>query len=249
MNILISGALGRMGRAVYRAAQNCGVNVVAGVDLNSDLSDLNYPVYKDFASVKENADVIIDFSSPTTLDSLLTFSESRQIPAVLCATGYSEEQLKKIAAASEKTAIFRSANMSVGVNLLIDLCRKAAKTLSSFDVEIAEMHHNQKVDAPSGTALMLADAIKDVAPDKYYVYGREGKVGKRDQKEIGIHALRGGNVVGEHEVIFAGPNEVVKLSHSAASREVFADGALKAAAFMLGKKRGAYNMDDYIKTL
>ncbi len=249
MNILISGALGRMGRAVYRAAKANGVNVVAGVDLNADLSDLDYPVYKDFASVKEEADVIIDFSSPTTLDSLLSFAESKQIPAVLCATGYTAEQLNKIAAATEKTAIFRSANMSVGVNLVIDLCKKAAKTLPSFDVEIVEMHHNQKVDAPSGTALMLADAIKEVDPEKYYVYGREGRVGKRNEKEIGIHALRGGNVVGEHEVIFAGANEVVKLSHSAASREVFADGAIKAAAFMLGKKRGAYNMDDYIKTL
>ena len=139
--------------------------------------------------------------------------------------------------------------MSVGVNLLIDLCKKAAKTLPSFDVEIAEMHHNQKVDAPSGTALMLADAVKEVAPDKFYVYGREGKVGKRNEKEIGIHALRGGNVVGEHEVIFAGPNETVTLSHSAASREVFADGAVKAAMFMAGRKSGFYTMDDLIKEL
>lgn len=249
MKIIISGALGRMGRAVCRTAEANGIEIAAGVDLNAASSDLSYPVYKDFAGVKESADVVIDFSSPLNLDNLLAYTAKTGIPAVLCATGYTPEQLKRIDAASESSAIFRSANMSVGVNLLIDLCKKAAKTLPSFDVEIVEMHHNQKVDAPSGTALMLADAVKEVAPDKFYVYGREGKVGKRNEKEIGIHALRGGNVVGEHEVIFAGPNETVTLSHSAASREVFADGAVKAAMFMAGRKSGFYTMDDLIKEL
>lgn len=250
MKLLISGALGRMGRAVYQsAAAYKEIEVAAGVDINAAASDLPYPVYADFSAVKENIDVIIDFSAAANLENVLAFSAAQNVPAVLCTTGYSEEQNAEIAKAAKKTALFKSANMSVGVNLLIDLCRKAAKTLPQFDIEIIEKHHNQKIDAPSGTALMLADAIREVKTDAFYVYGREGKTGKRDKKEIGIHAVRGGNIVGEHDVMFCGANETITLSHAAASRSVFADGALNAALFLKGKPAGLYNMEQLIREL
>lgn len=250
MKLLISGALGRMGRAVFQAAQTYeNVTVAAGVDLNAAASDLSYPVYPDFHSVPEKPDVIIDFSAAANLSGLLNYAVANAVPAVICSTGYDAAQIKTIGEAAEKVALFKSANMSVGVNLLTDLCRKAAKALPSFDIEIIEKHHNQKADAPSGTALMLADAIREIRSDAFYVYGREGRPGKRDTKEIGIHAVRGGNIVGEHDVLFAGPNETITLSHSAASRAVFADGALKAALFLQGRKPGLYDMEQLIKEL
>ena len=247
IKILISGALGRMGKKVYEAcSENDKVTVVCGVDI-TEKTDGAFPVYASFESVKEKPDVIIDFSSPAALDSILNYAAANSCPAVLCATGYSDEQIAQIKKASEKTAIFRSANMSLGVNVLINLVIKAALLLEGFDIEIFEKHHNKKVDAPSGTALMLADAIKEELPDKFYLYGREGKVGKRNKDEIGIHAVRGGNIVGEHEVLFAGTNETLTFSHSAADRSVFADGAVKAAVFMYGKKNGLYNMSNLVE--
>ena len=165
---------------------------------------------------------------------------------MLCATGYTEEHVQKVKVASEKVALFRSGNMSLGVNALLDLVKKAAAALGGFDVEIIEKHHNQKVDAPSGTALMLADAVKEVQTDKFYTYGREGMCGKRDKNEIGIHAVRGGGIVGEHDVIFASGFETVTLSHQATDRSVFADGAIKAAEYIVNKKSGLYNMSDVI---
>ena len=247
IKILISGALGRMGKKVYEAcSENDKVTVVCGVDI-TEKTDGAFPVYASFESVKEKPDVIIDFSSPAALDSILNYAAANCCPAVLCATGYSDEQIAQIKKASEKTAIFRSANMSLGVNVLINLVKKAALLLEGFDIEIIEKHHNKKVDAPSGTALMLADAIKEELPEKFYIYGREGKVGKRNKDEIGIHAVRGGNIVGEHEVLFAGANETLTFSHSAADRSVFADGAVKAAVFMYGKKNGLYNMSNLVE--
>ena len=189
---------------------------------------------------------MVDFSAPANLDRILSFCLSKNIPAVLCATGYTEEQVAKVKSASDKIAVFRSGNMSLGVNVLIDLVKKAAAALDNFDVEIIEKHHNQKVDSPSGTALMLADGVKEVQSDKYYTYGREGIVGKRDKKEIGIHAVRGGNIVGEHDVIFAGNFETVTISHQATDRSVFAEGAVKAAIYIKGKKSGLFNMSDVI---
>ena len=222
-------------------------NAFCGVDKVENFDNANFPVYASFDKVDANVDVIIDFSSPTTLDSILDFCLKTNTPAVLCSTGYSNEDIEKINNASKKIALFRSANMSLGVNLLIDLVKKASEILGeSFDVEIIEKHHNQKVDSPSGTALMLADGVKEVLTDKFYVYGREGLVGKRDKNEIGIHAVRGGNIVGEHDVIFAGENETVTLSHTATDRGVFALGAIKAGKFLIGKKSGLYNMSDVI---
>lgn len=247
INVLISGALGRMGKKVYEAC--CSSNevlAVCGVDIKEDLSQNNFPVYENFDSVTEKVDVVVDFSAPANLDNVLTFCLKRDCPAVLCATGYTDEQVNKVKAASEKIAVFRSGNMSLGVNVLIDLVKKAAAALYGFDVEIIEKHHNNKVDAPSGTALMLADAVKDVDNDKHYIYGREGICGKRDKKEIGIHAVRGGNIVGEHDVIFAGNFETVTLSHQATDRSVFAEGAVKAVIYIADKKSGLYNMNDVI---
>lgn len=247
INVLISGALGKMGKKVFTAcAETDTVKAVCGVDLVENFNDANFPIYADFDSVKEKVDIIIDFSSPLNFDRLSAFIEKSSIPAVLCATGYSEEQTAKVKALSEKVAIFRSANMSLGVNLLETLVKTASLVLEGFDIEITEMHHNKKVDAPSGTAFMLAEAVKSVLPEKFFLYGREGKVGARTKDEIGIHALRGGNVVGEHEVIFAGENEIIKLSHSASDRSVFADGAVKASEYIVTKKNGLYNMSDMI---
>ena len=247
VNVLINGANGRMGKKVFEAcALSQNVKAVCGVDLIGNLSNADVPIYDSFDCVKENIDVIIDFSAPASLDAVLGFATKVKCNAVLCSTGYTEEHITKIEKASEKVAIFRSANMSLGVNVLIDLVKKASMALYGFDVEIIEKHHNQKVDAPSGTALMLADAVKEVQTEKHYSYGREGIVGKRDVNEIGIHAIRGGNIVGEHDVIFAGNFETVTLSHQATDRSVFANGAVKAAEYLANKTNGTFNMTDLV---
>lgn len=246
-NILIHGALGRMGVKVYEAILNDSDAIaVCGVDRFSCMQNPDFPIYDSFEKVDKKVDVIIDFSAPLTLNAILDYAIKNKIALVLCTTGYTPEDIKKIEDASKKIAIFRSANMSLGVNVLIDLVKKAVKNLVGFDIEIIEKHHNQKVDAPSGTALMLADGVKEVAPEKFYTYGRQGIVGKRDKNEIGIHAVRGGGIVGEHEVIFASGFETITLSHQATDRSVFADGAVKAAEYIVNKASGLYNMSDVI---
>jgi len=247
INVLINGALGRMGKKVYEACVLAdGVTPVCGVDIREDLSNPEFPVYSSFKGVNQKVDVVIDFSSSASLNAVLEYITKNKTPAVLCSTGYDQQAVEKVNKASEQTAIFRSANMSLGVNILIELVKKASKSLNGFDIEIIEKHHNQKVDSPSGTALMLADAVKEVAPEKFYVYGREGMCGKRDPNEIGIHAVRGGNIVGEHDVLFAGVSETVTLSHQATDRAVFAEGAVKAAKYIATKKNGLFNMSDMI---
>lgn len=247
INLLISGANGRMGKKVFEASLNSqNIKAVCGVDIKSDCSNKDFPVYDSFSKVKEKIDIVIDFSAPATLDSILEYCLANKVPAVLCATGYTAEQVQKVKEYSNKIALFRSGNMSLGVNVLIDLVKKATVGLEGFDIEIIEKHHNQKVDAPSGTALMLADAVKEVDSEKFYTYGREGIVGKRDKNEIGIHAVRGGGIVGEHQVIFASGFETITLTHQATDRSVFADGAIKAAEYLVTKKTGLYNMSDVI---
>ncbi len=247
VNVLINGALGRMGRKVYDACMvSEKVKPVCGVDIKEDKSNPDFPIYSSFSAVNEKIDVIIDFSASVSLDGILSYCVPNKIPAVLCATGYSESDVAKVKEASNKIAIFRSANMSLGVNILVELVKKAASALNGFDIEIVEKHHNQKKDAPSGTALMLADAVKEILPEKFYVYGREGMVGARNKDEIGIHAVRGGNIVGEHDAIFAGVSETVTLSHQATDRAVFAEGAVKAASYIVTKKCGLYDMSDMI---
>ncbi len=246
--VIITGCSGKMGASLINvAASREDIEIVGGIDIVEPVN-AKFEYAKTFSELKCNADVIVDFSNPAVLDSMLEYAVEKNIPVVICTTGYSEEQKKKIFAASEKIAVFYSGNMSLGINLIIELAKKAAAVFGDgFDVEIVEQHHNQKLDAPSGTALMIADAISEVKTDAEYVYDRHSYRKKRDKKEIGIHSVRGGNIVGEHEVIFAGQDEVLTISHSARSKTVFAVGALNAAVYLKDKGAGMYNMSDLLK--
>lgn len=247
IKIIISGCNGHMGRVVAEiCAADPQVSVVAGFDVLGP-SDRDFPVYTSPDQFTGEADAVIDFSHSSALTPLLTFCKSRGVAAVLATTGYSPEQLNEIDEAAKIVPIFRSANMSLGINVVIDLIKKAAAVLEGYDIEIVERHHNRKVDAPSGTALMLADAAASALPyEPEYVYERNSVRHPRDKKEIGISAVRGGTIVGDHEVIFAGRDEVIELHHHAASREIFANGAVKAAKFLCGKVPGLYSMADLV---
>lgn len=242
--IFIFGISGRMGRNVVEAAEaNGNFEVVAGFDI------VNHPsikTYDNVDDVTEEFDVIVDFSRPETLDSVIKLALKSGKGVVMAATGYSDAQLKQIEALSEKVAVLKSGNMSVGVNLILDLVERAASALcENFDVEIIEKHHNQKADAPSGTALMLANAVKNVKTDANFLYGREG-LSKRNKEDVTIHAVRGGTIVGEHDVIFAGDDEIVTISHTALSRKIFSNGALKAAEFIKSQPAGYYTMKNVL---
>lgn len=247
--LLLCGCGGKMGAAVQnfvREREDC--KITAGVDITG-APQTGFPVYTEIGEVPEPADVIIDFSHPSALPAILAYCKAHPgTAAVLCTTGYSPEQAASIAEAAETMPIFYSRNMSLGINLLIELSKKAAGVLgSSFDIEILEMHHNQKIDAPSGTALMLADAINGERESAMkYVYDRHSQRKKREKSEIGLHSVRGGTIVGEHQVIFSGQHEVITLSHSAQSKELFASGAINAAVFMNGKAPGLYSMSDLL---
>ena len=248
--ILMNGCDGMMGRAIsVIAEEDKDATIVAGVD-PTGVQYFDYPVFTSLAECDVDVDVVIDFSIPKILDELLDFCETKSVPAVLCTTGYDAEQINQINEASKKLTLLRSANMSLGVNTLFDLVAKAAKVLASegFDVEIVEKHHNQKLDAPSGTALALADSVNDAMDHQYeYIYDRSQRREKRDKKELGISAVRGGTIVGEHDVIFAGTDEVVTISHTAYSKNVFAKGAVSAAKYLPGKPAGLYTMKEVIK--
>ncbi len=240
-----------MGHAITEAAANSKeYKIVAGVDINASAlgSACSFPVYSSIDDFTANADVIIDFSHHSALPSLLNYATSHKTPIVVSTTGHTEEEMELMHTAAKETAIFFSRNMSIGVNLLIDLCRRAASALGEdFDIEIIEKHHHNKLDAPSGTAMMIAEELKATRNgEAEFVYDRHEVRRKRDQREIGIHAVRGGSIVGEHDVIFAGANEIITLSHTATSRELFADGALKAADFITDKPAGLYSMSDLI---
>lgn len=252
IKLIISGCNGRMGQVVTRLAKaDGGFEIVAGFDQNTaKLSD--YPVYSHPLEYAGSADVVVDFSSPAALDSLLGWCKAKNVPVILCSTGYSPEQLESIKAASAEMPVFKSANMSLGINVLTTLIKRAAEIMGeTFDIEIVEKHHNQKKDAPSGTAIMLADAVKeglDYEPE--YVYDRSTVRQPRDKKEIGISAVRAGTIPGEHTVIFAGTDEVIEFKHTAYSREIFAAGAVKAAKFMAGiTEPGMYDMSDVLKNI
>ncbi len=237
-----------MGRVVVNSVStNEECKIVCGVDAFGE-NNYNFPTYKDFSDIREKADVIVDFSNPSLINSLLDFSLKNEMSAVICTTGYSPEQVEKIKSASKKIPVFYSGNMSLGVNLLIELAKQAAKVLKNdFDIEIIEKHHNQKVDAPSGTALMIADGIsEELEKEPQYVFDRHTYRRKRSKNEIGIHAIRGGTIVGEHDVIFAGHDEVVTISHQSQSKELFATGAINAAIFIKDKPYGMYNMSQML---
>lgn len=245
--ILLCGASGKMGANVLSLlADDETAQAVCGVDLFP--KEIGIPVYKDFSLVKEEANVIIDFSSAENVEARLRYAKDKKIGIVLASTGFSENDLETIERYSKDVAIFKTANLSLGVNLMQKLIKTAAEVLgTAFDAEIVERHHNKKKDAPSGTALMLADTLREAydAPVQY-VEGRSGIVGERSKAEIGIHAVRGGTIVGEHEVMFAGEDEIITVSHSALSKRVFAAGAIRAAKFLVGKPAGFYQMKDLL---
>lgn len=246
--IILSGCYGTMGRVIKEICdKDKDVEIVAGVDAYN-ANEYTFPVFASFDEVNVKADVIIDFSNPDLLDSLIAFSKSNSVPAVIATTGYDDEQLEKINNASKDVAIFFTFNMSLGINLLIELSKQATKVLGNdFDIEIIEKHHNQKIDAPSGTAIMIANAISDTLEEKpLYEYDRHSKREKRPKNEIGIHSVRGGTIVGEHEVIFAGTDEIVSIKHQAMSKKIFACGAVNAAKFLADKGAGIYTMKDII---
>ena len=247
--IILCGCGGRMGKAIIAAAKN-DYSIVAGVDINaSELSTASsFPIYEKISDFPDKADVIIDFSHHSAIYSLIEYAKKTNTPIVIATTGHTDEELALIEESAKEIAIFRSGNFSLGINLLITLAKQAAKTLGAdFDVEIVEKHHNKKLDAPSGTAIMIADAIAGERTDSEYIYDRHSVRKARESREIGIHSIRGGTIVGEHEAIFAGQNEIVTISHSAASREIFATGALRASAYLAGKSAGLYNMPDMIE--
>ncbi len=248
LNVLLCGSLGKMGAAVKAAVADSD-DICIAAEVDARVAEGAENAYQSFDKVKGKYDCIIDFSHPSVTDSMLGYALSTKTPVVLCTTGLSKDQLDAVDAAGKEIPVFFSANMSLGVNLIVALCKKATEILGDdFDVEIIEKHHNQKVDAPSGTAVMLADAINEAAGGKYeYVYERASVRKKREKKELGIHSLRGGNIVGEHEVIFAGHDECISIKHSATSKEVFAVGAVNAARFVATKGAGIYNMADMLK--
>ncbi|MBQ5335367.1 MAG: 4-hydroxy-tetrahydrodipicolinate reductase [Oscillospiraceae bacterium] len=248
IRIAISGICGKMGRTLLTSiSERTDCEVCCGIDIG-EAKDCPVPVYKTPAEMKEKPDVIIDYSHPSTLRGLLDYAVSTGTPVVLATTGYTDEQLAEIRQASEKAAFFSSFNMSIGIQLLIALSKKAAAVLgNAFDIEIIEKHHNQKIDAPSGTALMLANALCEASdPKKHPVYERHSVRRKREVTEIGIHSVRGGTIVGEHEVLFAGPDECISLTHTASSKRVFAEGSVNAACFLIGRKPGLYDMTDLL---
>ena len=249
VRVIMHGCNGKMGQIITGlAADDEEIEIVAGIDAFDDERNA-YPVFKEIEKCDVEADVVIDFSTAAAVDALLDYCVQKKLPCVLCTTGLSEEQLVKVKEASDQTAVLKSANMSLGINMLLKLLKEAAAVLSpaGFDIEIVEKHHNQKLDAPSGTALALADSMQDELDGEYaYVYDRSTKREKRNRKEIGISAVRGGTIVGDHDVIFAGADEVVTFSHRAYSRAVFGKGAIQAAKFLAGKAAGMYDMADVI---
>lgn len=243
------GCNGKMGQMITKlVSEDPDIEIVAGIDLYDGIQN-TYPVFKTLEDCDVAADVVIDFAAAVAVDKLLDWCAAKQIPCVLCTTGLSEAQLAKVKETSAKVAILRSANMSMGINLIMKLLKEAAPILAEagFDIEIVEKHHNLKVDAPSGTAIALADSVNESMDNVYeYVYDRSSRREKRPEKEIGISAVRGGSIVGEHDVIFAGTDEVITFSHTAYSKALFGNGAIQAAKFLAGKGAGLYNMSDVI---
>lgn len=250
VRIIMHGCNGRMGQMITGIVEkDPEAEIVAGVDIFDEKKN-GYPVYKNIYDVDVEADVVVDFGAVAAIDGLLDWCEEKSVPAVICTTGLSDEQVAKVSAVSEKVAMLRSANMSLGINTLIRLLKDAANVFApaGFDVEVVEKHHKMKLDSPSGTALALADAVNEARNNEYeYVYDRSQRRMKRPEKEIGISAVRGGTIVGEHDVIFAGEDEVITFSHTAYSRAVFGKGAIQAAKFLKGKAPALYTMQDVVK--
>lgn len=251
VRLILSGCNGKMGRVITRCVEErCDCKIVAGFDINTE-SQHGFPVYSHPENCSIEADALIDFSHPSALDGVLAYARAHKLPSVIATTGLSSDQIESVRKAAQEIPMFFSANMSLGISLLVDLVQKAAAVLGNdFDVEILEKHHNRKVDAPSGTALMLADAASQALPySPEYVYERHSVHHPRDKKEIGISSVRGGTIVGEHDVIFAGHDEVITLSHTAMSKEIFAVGAINAALFLTTREPGYYCMKDLVNAV
>ena len=247
MNILLNGASGRMGNEVaMRVEKEENMQIVAGIGLEEDLSG-KFPIYSKIEDVKEKIDVIIDFSVPKATFKVLEYAKKEKTPIVIATTGFSNDELEKIEELSKEIPIFRSANMSLDINLMAEIVKKVAKVLQDTDIEIIETHHNRKIDAPSGTAILLSDAINEVLENKKeYDFNRMQKREPRNKNEIGFSSIRGGNIVGEHTVAFFGENETLEIKHTSYSRQVFVEGAIKSAKFIITKENGLYNMNDLI---
>ena len=245
MNVLLNGALGKMGSEIIETAKKYDdFNIVCGFD-KTEFYDKDFPIYSDIEKINEEVDVVIDFSVPVATFKILDYAKQKRIPIVIATTGFSDTQLLEIKNLSNTLPIFRSSNMSLDINLMAKIVGEVAKVLNDTDIEIVETHHNRKIDAPSGTAILLANAINDVLDEKKeYNFERLQKREKRSKNEIGFSSIRGGNIVGEHSVKFFGENEEFEIAHKAYSRKVFAEGALKAAKFIVTKKTGLYNMND-----
>ena len=249
VRVIMNGCNGKMGQVITGIiAEDAQAEIVAGIDVYDGIKN-PYPVFSNIADCNVDADVIIDFSNAKAIDGLLDYVEAKKIPVVLCTTGLSEEQLQRVEKVSKEVAVLKSANMSLGINTIMKLLQQAVQVFApaGYDVEIVEKHHNQKLDAPSGTAIALANSMNEVMDHQYeYIYDRSQRRQKRDAKELGISAVRGGTIVGEHEVIFAGTDEVIEIKHTAYSKAVFAKGAVEAAKFLAGKPAGLYDMSHVI---
>ena len=244
LKVIVNGCSGKMGRVLSKCIMDdYDLELICGVSLDNT-DDLNIKTYSNFNDITEKADVVIDFSHHSALDSILDYCLKIKTPLVIATTGYNNEELEKIYDASKTIPLLHSYNMSLGVNVLLRLVKEASKILNTFDIEVIEKHHNKKVDAPSGTAIMIANAIKEVLPNIENNYGRYGRNAKRNENEVGIHAVRGGSIVGEHDVIFAGHDEVIEIKHTAQSKDIFAKGSIVAAKFIVNQNPGYYNMDD-----
>jgi len=251
LKVLLSGCNGRMGRVISElASASDDITIVAGIDISKKES-FTYPVYENIFDYDGPADVLVDFSNQSALTQIIDYCLDKKIPVVLATTGYSKEQVELIEQASSRIPVFRSSNMSVGICLITELARQAASLLGpDFNIEITEKHHNKKLDAPSGTAASIADAIAEVLPYRAeFVYGRHSASKRREVNEIGIHSLRGGTIVGDHEILFAGNDELIEIRHTALSRSIFANGAVKAAKFIAEQKPGLYNMRDLVNSI
>jgi len=248
VNIFLNGCCGRMGHTIAKMCQhNDEYRVVAGCDVTT-CDDFSFPVYNNPQDCAEDFDVIIDFSNAKAVPTILNYALSKNKPFICCTTALSDDTVADLLKASETIPVFKSANMSVGINLMLELVKKCTKTLyPEYDIEIVEAHHNRKLDAPSGTAMMIANAISQEIPEEVdYVYDRQSRNEARKKTEIGISSIRGGNIVGDHSAMFINDEEIITVSHRAMTRDVFAKGALTAAGFMCGKKAGYYNMSDVI---
>lgn len=246
LKVIVNGCLGKMGKVLTKCIiDDKELELVCGVSLNPK-EDTSFKIYSKMSDITESADVVIDFSHHTTLDDVLSYSTNTKTPLVIATTGYNEDELNKINDASKIIPLFHSSNMSLGVNVLLRLVKEATNMLNDFDIEVIEKHHNKKIDAPSGTAVMIANAVKEVLPSIEYNYGRYGREAKRKDNEIGIHAIRGGTIVGEHNVIYAGHDEVVELKHIAQSKDIFAKGSITAAKYLVHQSPGYYNMDNML---